>query len=420
MICSQTRSAVEALVVLLDLLLGALTAHRPPQALGLRGGEARECHRHLDHLLLVDDRAERLGEHRLQQRMLVGDLEAGVLPLSFAPLYIRMDRPALDRPRPHQCHLDRQVVEVPRLGPRQHLHLRPRLDLEDAGGLGGADRFVGLGVVQWDPREVDPLAPHLVDLEHAALDRREHAEPEQVDLQEGGVGAGVLVPLDDLAALHRRRDHRAEVDQGLGRDHHAARVLGEVTGESLGFGREFDQRAPARRAGAFLADDGGDELADLLGLAVEAEGAGDPLDLPRRQTERLADLAHRAAWAVGREGGDQGGVIVAVALDHPRDQPLADVAGEVEVDVGHRGRFGVEEPPGEEFGLDGIDVGEAGQVADDRGDARPSSPPRRQDRAGRVGATDLEGDVAGQLEHVAVQEEEAGEVEVADDPELVL
>ena len=40
---------------------------------------------------------------------------------------------------------------------------------------------------------------------HAALDRREHPQPEQVDLEEARVRAGVLVPLAQLAALHRRR-----------------------------------------------------------------------------------------------------------------------------------------------------------------------------------------------------------------------
>ena len=50
----------------------------------------------------------------------------------------------------------------------------------------------------------------------AALDRGEHAEPEQVDLQEAGVGAGVLVPLHELAALHRCRQHRGSSRSAAG------------------------------------------------------------------------------------------------------------------------------------------------------------------------------------------------------------
>ena len=87
----------EAAVMLVDRLLGALAAHRPPQPLRLGGGKAGERHRHLDHLLLEDDRPQRLLQHRLQQRVLVGDLVVGVLAAELAPLYIGMDGAALDR-----------------------------------------------------------------------------------------------------------------------------------------------------------------------------------------------------------------------------------------------------------------------------------------------------------------------------------
>ena len=63
---------------------------------------------------------------------------------------------------------------------------------------------VDLPVVVRDPGQVDPLAAHARDLVDAALDRRQHPQPEQVDLEEAGVAARVLVPLHHLAALHRR------------------------------------------------------------------------------------------------------------------------------------------------------------------------------------------------------------------------
>ncbi len=72
---------------------------------------------------------------------------------------------------------------------------------------------------------------------HAALDRREHAQPEQVDLQEAGIRAGVLVPLHHLPALHRRRHDRAAVDQRARGDDHPAGVLGEVARQPVGLAR---------------------------------------------------------------------------------------------------------------------------------------------------------------------------------------
>ena len=153
---------------------------------------------------------------------------------------------------------------------------------------------------------------------------------------------------------------------------------------------------------------------------MEADRLRHLVDLLRRQPEHLAEVAHRALRPVGREGGDQRRVLVAVALVDAGDQHLADVAGEVEVDVGHRGGFVVEEAAGEEVGLHRVDVGEAGEVADDRADAGAAAAPGGRTRAGRVGAAHLDRHLAGELEHVAVEEEEAGEAKAADRRQLLL
>ena len=110
---------------------------------------------------------------------------------------------------------------------------------------------------------------------------------------------------------------------------------------------------------------------------------------------------------------------MAVALVDAGDEDLADVPREVEVDVGHRGGFVVQEAAGEEVGLHRVDVGEAGEIADDRADAGAPPAPRGQDGPRRSGAAHLDRHFAGQLEHVAVEEEEAGEVEPADRRQLL-
>ena len=148
--------------------------------------------------------------------------------------------------------------------------------------------------------------------------------------------------------------------------------------------------------------------------------AGHPLDLPRRQPQRLAQLADRAPGPVGGEGGDQRRALVAVALVHARDQLLADVAREVEVDVGQRGQLLVEKAPDQQLVGDRVDVREPGQEADDRGDARAAAPPGRQQRPGALGAAHLHRHLARQLEHVVVQQEEAGQAQRVDDPHLLL
>ena len=87
------------------------------------------------------------------------------------------------------------------------------------------------------------------------------------------------------------------------------------------------------------------------------------------------------ARAVRREGRHQRRAVVAVALVHARDQPLADVAREVEVDVGQPVQVLVQEAPERQPARDRVDVREPSQVADERGDRRAPPAPGRQQRA---------------------------------------
>jgi len=113
-------------------------------------------------------------------------------------------------------------------------------------------------------------------------------------------------------------------------------------------------------------------------------------------------------------------VLLSVALDDTDDELLADVAREIEVDVRHRRELAVEETAEREVVRDRIDVREAGQVADERADRGPSAAPGRQDVPHRAGAADLERHLARELEHLPVEEEEAGQAELVDERKLLL
>ena len=401
----------------LDRLLAPLAAHRAAEPFGLPHAEARGRHRDVEHLILEDDDAERLPE-RLAERLVLDRVdEVGVDAEPLAALDVGVDGLALDRPRADERDLDGQVVEVLGAGAQEALHLGAALDLEEPDGVGVLDLAVDLGIVERDPREVDRLAVEARDQLDGLLDGGEHPEAEQVDLEEAGVGARVLVPLADLAAGHRGGLHRDEVDQRPRRDHHPARVLGEVARQAGDLVGQLAEGLPARaRVGAgHVLELGGD-----TGCLPAVGDAGEPLELGEREPERLADVADRAAAAVGREGRDERGVLAAVALGDGDDQLLADVAREVEVDVGHRDQLVVEEPAEREVRLDRVDVRQAGEVADDRADARAPPPPRRQDVARRVAPAHLERAGAGQLEHLPVEQEEPGEAEPGDQRQLGL
>ena len=145
-----------------------------------------------------------------------------------------------------------------------------------------------------------------------------------------------------------------------------------------------------------------------------------PLELARRQAEHLAQLADRPARAEGREGGHQRRPLAPVALVHARDQHRPDVTREVEIDVRQRGQLLVEEAPEEQLVGHRVDVREAGEVADDRGHRRPAPAARRQQRPHRRRPAHLHRHLARQLQQVAVQQEEAGQAQRVDHPQLLL
>ena len=200
---------------------------------------------------------------------------------------------ALDRSRADERHLHGQIVEVG--GPRaqQALHLRPALDLEIADRVGPLDLSEDVLVFERDPGEVDGLAVGRRDLLDAVLDRGEHPQPEEVDLQEARVRARVLVPLAELPARHRRRLHGDELDERPRRDDHPARMLRDVARQAGDLAGQVRECAPARREQLPLGiGESGQLVGDLPRVPAVAHPR-EPLELGERETERLADVADR-------------------------------------------------------------------------------------------------------------------------------
>ena len=224
----------------------------------------------------------------------------------------------------------------------------------------------------------------------AVLDRGEHPEPEQVDLEEAGIGARVLVPLAELATGHCCRLHGDELDERTGGHDHPARMLGDVAREPRDLAREPREGAPAPRAELALAAGETRELLPDAARVPAVREPGEPLELGVREPERLPDVADRPTRAVRREARDEGGMLAPVALGDADDELLADVPREVEVDVRHGRELPVQEPPERELVLDRVDVREAGEVADDRADGRAAAPAGRQEAPRRARPAHLE------------------------------
>ena len=410
----------EPVTVGLERVVAPLPAHRSPQPFGFPDREARERDRDLEHLILEDDDAEGRAQ-RLAQELVVDGPDVGrVVAQPLARVDVRVHGLPLDRPRPHERDLHGEVVEVLGLRPQEALHLRSALDLEGADRVRALYLFEHFTVVKCDPREVDHLVSRARDLLDAVLDRGEHPEPEQIDLEKAGVGARVLVPLAELAAGHRRRLHGDDLDERARRDDHPARVLRDVPREARDLAGEPGERPPAARVELALPVR---EIRHLLADPLRVPAVGEPrepFELREREAERFADVPDRPPRAIRREARDERGVLAPVALRHSHDELLADVAREVEVDVGNRRELPVQEATERELVRDRVDVREAGEVADDGADRAPTPASGREELPRRAVPAHLERALPRELEHLMVEEEEAREPELVDEAELVL
>ena len=205
---------------------------------------------------------------------------ARILAQQLPPLDVRVHRLPLDRPGPHERDLHRDVVD--RLGPRAQddLHLRAALDLEAADRVGPLDLGEHVRVVERDPREVDLLAVTSRDQVDAVLDRRQHPEPEQVDLEEAGVGAGVLVPLADLPALPSPPAARARARRAAATRSPSRPGAGRCGAAGRRSRRRGAPKARQRGERSFVAASGSAAISSATRCGVPAVGeAREPLEL---------------------------------------------------------------------------------------------------------------------------------------------
>ncbi len=374
--------------------------HGAAQRIGLAGREVGGDHRDLHHLLLEDRHAFRALQRRAQ-RLRVVDL----VVLEQTVLQVGMHHAALDGPGPHDRHLDHQVVVPARPQPRQHAHLRAALDLEYADGVGGADHVVGGFVALRDLLRIE-AAPALARQQLVgAPQRAEHAQREDVDLDEAERVEVVLVPLHDAAVLHAGVLHRHQLLDLVARDDEAAGVLREVARKADQLVRQRHPLAHHRRLGveAVLAQALGADAAAVEPLLALGH-RGDALLV---DAQRAADVAQRAARPVADHHRRQRGAVAAVFAVDVLDDLLAALVLEVDVDVGRLAALDADEALEQQRGLARIHLGDAQAEA--------------HHRVGRAAAALAQDALLARPAHDVGDGEEVGlVVELADQRELVL
>jgi error-prone DNA polymerase len=260
-------------------------------------------------------------------------LEPGERP-ALTPAQVRMHHVALDRAGAHDGDLDHKVVEAGRLEARQHGHLRPRLDLEHADRIGALQHAVGGGVLGGDVLQAADARLVAADQDQGLADRREHAQGEDVDLEQAEGLDVLLVPLDYRALGHGGVLHRYQLRDGAARDHEAADMLGQVAGKAEDFLHQaVEQACRVFAAGGFREALLGEAFFQVALLVPPSQGLGEVIDEHGVEAEGATDIAHGAARAVGDERRRQGRAAARVFIVDVLDDLLATLVLEVDVDV---------------------------------------------------------------------------------------
>ena len=379
--------------------------HGAPELVGLAGREATGNDGDFHRLLLKQRHAHRLAENVLKFRLGIVDVL-----LALPATEIGMHHVALDGTGPDDRHLDDEIVELTRPEARQHRHLRPALDLEDAERVGPADHVIDLGILRRQRRQLERAAmavtlvvmylKHFEGLAQAG----QHAERQHVDLQYADGVEVVLVPFDHLALVHRRLDDRHDLVEPIAGDDKAADMLGQVA------------RKPHDAIGML------DHMAGHRIRLVEATGSGfllaqfGRIPAPDRarhgapdvvgQTHCLGDFAQRRTAAIGDDGSRERGALGAVFFVDELNDLVAPLVLEVDVDIWRFATFLRDETLEKHIDDIGSDIGDADAKADDRIGG---------------GAAALAEDVlrTGEFHDLVDGEEIAGVVELFDDAELM-
>jgi hypothetical protein len=320
----------------------------------------------LHHLLLEDRHAERAFEHAAHG---VGRIRDRLQ--SLPALQVRMHHAALDRPGAHDRGLDHEVIEGARPQPRQHVHLRTRLDLEHAERIALAQHVVDARALGGNLLHRHRRAAESADVIERAPDAREHAQRQHVDLEQAERIEVVLVPLDHGAVGHRRVLDRHQAVEPVARDDEAARVLRQMARKAHQVLRQLHHLRDHRVVGVEAG------LLQALGLDPAAVPPGHRLgqlvDLVERQAERLAHVAQRALGAVRvQRRGERGAMAAVLGIDvlHHFFAPLM---LEVDVDVGRLVALLADEALEQHAHARRIDLGDAQAVAHRRVGRRAAS-----------------------------------------------
>ena len=330
-----------------------LLAHSLTKIIRAGGRESRDGAGDLHQLFLIHRHAIGGSGDGLQPRVVKAD-PAGVA------LVLRICRDKRHGAGAVQGHQRHEVGELSGPHLAQRIPHARRLKLEHPERITLGEHAVRGRVVQGQRLDVEVFARGLADQPQRVLDDVEVAQPQEVHLQQAEGLHVVVGHLGDHRALVVNT-HRQVVGDCTRCDDHAGRVHALVAHQALKRTGNLDDPACA-----FVGLHIGGQLTtrgERL-LQFDADGAlghelGDAIDLPVREAEHTAGVAHDRAGEQLAEGTDASDRVASVLLCDVRHHAVASAHREVGVDIRHRLAAGVEEALKQQSVLKRVEIGDA-------------------------------------------------------------
>ena len=378
-----------------------LFAHRSPQQVRAAQRIARQDLRGLHHLFLIDEDAVRFGQYLFEQGMRVDDLLGPLLAATEAGDIVH-------RTRPIERHERDDVAEIGRAHRRQRAPHALRFQLEHADRVALLQQAIGRLVVPGERAEID-LDPTFGEQLHRLLQDRQGFQTQEVELHQPRALDELHVELRDGHVRARVAVERHQLRQRPVADHHTGGVGRAVARQALQLGRQVEQAADLIVVGIFLR-----QLGHAVQRALQVPGIGrvvghqlgEAVDLAIAHLEHAPGVLEHGTRLQLTEGDDLRDLIATVFLLDVADDLATPGFAKVDVEVGHRHAFRVQEALEQQAELERIEVGDGQRPGDDRARARTTA------------RTDGNVVILGPFDEVGHDQKVAGEAHLDDDVDL--
>ena len=160
---------------------------------------------------------------------------------------IRMHHTALNRTGSHDSNLHHQIIKTAGPQTRQHAHLGPAFNLKHAHRIGPANHVVGGAVIRGNVLQTQGIAAPRTDQCQTTPNGRQHAQGQNIDLEQTHRIQIVFIPLNHAALGHGRVLDRHQARQRTIGQHKTPYMLAQVARKTQQLHRQLHpQSQPAR------------------------------------------------------------------------------------------------------------------------------------------------------------------------------